>query len=271
MGFALILHGLFGNNSQTAASDIVQSVTNNILQTSAEQCTSSCSQVQSGNTIICIDCDASVIGETAQCEANAACTMNQNLDSQIKVLMKAYSKQAQKIQHSIFDFGSLTRQSISSTIDQNINNQVTQILSSECQANSDTIQRNNITYVNGNTGKADVIGLSSTGNAEANCMMQNLGKSIAFTTSVATNDQDQSFENAFASIIIAIVLMLVLGGIVLIIVLGLFGGGAAVVATKTLAGSSSKSTTPSAASTAAKTIASNPDLLTAAAETAAMA
>ena len=268
MGVALILHGLFGNNSQTAASDIVQTVTNNIVQVSADQCTSQCSVAQSGNTIICIDCDANVIGETAECEANAACTMNQTLDSQIKVLMKAYSEQTQSIQHSIFDFGSLTNQSVSSTINQNINNQVTQILTSECQANSNTIQNNNVTYVNGNTGKADVIGLSSNGNAEANCMMQNLGKSVAFTTAVATNDQDQTFKNAFASIIIAIVLMLIVGGIVLVIVLGVFGGGAAIVATKTLAGSS-KSSGPSAASTAANTIASNPDLLTAAAMTAA--
>ena len=153
--------------------------------------------------------------------------MNQTLDGEIKVLMNAYSQQQQSTQHSIFDFLSTNKQSISATIDQNINNQITQVLSSTCQANSTQIQDGNLIIVN--NAKSDVVGLSTTSNANSTCMMNNLGKSVAFSTTSATTKQSQKSTNAFAALMITIAILLIVGGIILIIVLVVFGGGAAVI------------------------------------------
>lgn len=225
----VVVGGLFGPSSQTEAVDITQNVTNSILQESQEQCKSSCTTEQSGNTIIINDSTVKSVGITSTCQANAACTMNQTLDAQIKNLMNAYAQQKQSTQHSIFDLLSSNKQSTSAIINQNINNQITQVLSSTCQATSTQIQDNNLTIVNDS--KANVVGLSATGNANSTCMMNNLGKAIALNTVSATTKQDQIFKNAFAAIMITIAILLIVGGIILVIILVAFGGGAAVIST----------------------------------------
>lgn len=254
----LFLGALFGKSTQEQSIDLQQQVSNSILQESQEQCKSNCTTEQSGNTIIINGGTVKSVGITSTCQANAACTMNQTLSGQIKVLMQAYAQQDQQTTHSIFDLLSDNKQVSSATIDQNINNQITQILSSTCQATSTQLQNNNLIIVN--NAKSDVVGLSATGNANSTCMMDNLGKSIAFTTATATTKQSQVFKNSFAAIIITIAILLIVGGIILIAVLVLFGGGTAI-----LSGSKKSTTT---ASPIASALAQDPTAIEAALETA---
>lgn len=206
-----------GSNNANVAKES-ESVQNNILQASFQQCKSDCTNISSGNTVIFNGSNISGdVDFNQSCSATAHCIMEQQLQSQVQNMMSAIAQQQQEVEKSILSF-TVANDVNYSEINENIVNSITQILQSSCQATSSNITNDNLVILN-NTNVEGSFSFSQTGNATANCTMNNLARQVAFNQQQAKTNQTQKIESIFAIIAIAVIVVVIVGAIIVFLTL----------------------------------------------------
>lgn len=200
-----------GNLFSAQVNQNTQKSMNEVYQSSSQSCTASCSDIQSGNVIFLDGTTSGDISFTQNCTANANCMMDQALQSLTDQLLTL--KQGNQTEANLFgggiNFGSVNL----NLSDQEIKNQVTQIMSSLCTADVNNVQNGNIVYArNSKTGK---ISFTQSGNANADCVMQNAATAKANLSASATQ------SNAVVAGGIGGIIGLVIFIIILAIILGI--------------------------------------------------
>jgi hypothetical protein len=215
------------NQSNTAK--LIQSVTDNIFQSTQEICTADCTAIQSGNTIIISGSDTGNVNLTNQCSASASCAMNQQLNNQVSSIMSALAEQentTSSLWPVSFKFDNKNNKV---TIRQAITNNITQLMQSICQSTSDNIQDNNVIVFTDSSGGN--ITLSNKGSANSTCTMNNVARQVAFNQQTSKTNQTAEITSVFTTIIIIIVVLIIIGALVALLFIGpvglrnLFGSG----------------------------------------------
>lgn len=192
------------------------SIQNDLMQVTQSSCRATCQSIQSGTTVVIND--STVLGGitlTNECSANIACVMSQTLSSNVDNIMSSMVKQAQVASNNFFSF-TFKHQSNKATINDHISNNITQIMTSTCQASATALQTDTTVLVNKSTITGGIT-LANRGNASANCTMNNTGKIVLYNKQQATVDQEQKIFNIFAIIALVILICIVLYAVVTII------------------------------------------------------
>lgn len=177
-------------------------------------CEATCEQVQSGNTVFLDGSTTGNITFNQTCAANAQCAINNEIDNLITLTQGLL--QGNTTSASLFpNFGSVN----SNNASQSISNQVKNIISNSCTANVDQVQANNLVYArNSTTGD---IAFTQNGNANANCIMNNIARAKVNLNQEAS--QSNTVGLAFGGIIGLIILIIIV--VVIISALRKGGGG----------------------------------------------
>ena len=205
-----------GTTNESRAKEI-QSINNDIIQESSEKCMATCVNIENGNSAIFdgATIDGNLTGFKQVCKVSTSCVMTEQLNSQIQDVLESVAKQTQQLDSSFLSIFADTHNKTKATIEQSINNSVTQLLNSSCTATASNIQNNDMFVLSNSTVLGGVIAFSQTGNPTASCTMNNLGKIKLFNKEQAEISQEQRIENIFVAIIAMIVAALVIGGILL--------------------------------------------------------
>lgn len=208
-----------GNSSRAKA---IQTINNNTVQESSTTCTATCQNTQNGDTTIfsgtTVTGDISAFSQV--CKVSSSCVMTDQLSSQISDTLKSIAKQSQQMDSSITSLFADTHNHEKATLEQSINNSVTQILNSSCVATSSNVQNNDMFIMTNSKALSGVIAFSQTGDPTASCVMNNLSKIKLFNKETATISQTQRIENVFVAIVAMVVAALVIGAILLFLYFG---------------------------------------------------
>ena len=193
-------------------------ITNNMFVAEENVCTGTCTAVTDNTTIVISD--TTIFGGVtvkSQCTANVACVMNNQLSLQVKDIMSAAAQQSQTTESNFF-LSKISGQSNSADQSLNINNNITNIMTNTCQANSSSLTANTNVLITGSTIDGSVV-VGSSGNAQADCTMNNVSNIVVYNQQQATADQSQRQYNTFAIIAIAIVIGLIVFAVIIFLVL----------------------------------------------------
>lgn len=204
-------------------------VSNNMFTTATDVCTATCQQIQTGNVTV-IDgldnssCENSGFTINSQtCTPTTECYMNNNLSSAVNTILEATGQQTASTQQSFFSF-SFANITNSASVEENITNTVSQIMTTTCTADNQQLQANNVTIAENLTGVCSFGVNSQSGNPSTACTMSNLSKLQVFNCGQAGLDQSGKVTSSFASIFVAIAIaLIVMGGILLLVILGVGG------------------------------------------------
>lgn len=208
-----------GAQSNTAKE--IQTITNNIFESSQEVCVAKCTAIQSGDTIVISGSNVGNVTLTNQCEASASCAMNQSLSSQITAIMKAMSQQSNTSSDLWPISIKFNAQNNSLTIRQAITNNITQTMEAICQSSDTNIQENNVIVVTNSEGGN--ITLSNKGSANSTCTLNNVARQVAFNQQTAKTNQTNKITSVFTTILIIIVLVIIFVALIILLFLGPIG------------------------------------------------
>lgn len=182
-----------------------QKTLNDVYQKSEQTCSASCSNVQSGNTVFLDGTTSGDITFKQVCSASASCVMNNTVQSVLEALQSL--KQKNKTEANMFG-GGFNHMSVNLNLsDQELENRVKQIVSSNCTADVDNLQSDNMVYArNSTTGN---ITFEQNGNAQADCIMTNLA--IAKANLQQQADQSNSVVAGGTAAILAFMIIAVVG------------------------------------------------------------
>jgi len=212
-----------GSNQSSSAKAILNDA-NNLYENSSSACIATCTSiVNRPTTVVSNTSVGGNINIQAQCNASASCVMQSTLDSSVENIMSSLSQQENVTTQLLpiaFDFNN---KNTSSTISQQITNNITQNIQSICQATNTTLVNNPTTvFSNDKIGGSINIG-TNQGSASANCTINNLSRIRLFNQSTSRNAATTSQSNVFGTIMIAIVIIIVIGAIILVIIIGPMG------------------------------------------------
>jgi len=208
--------------------DVDQNVMNNILSETSTVCAASCTAVQSGDVIVVQNSSiGGGIGFTESCTVNASCVMNNSIDTQIQNILSSITQQSNK---AVTDFlGDLAwnDQTNSANFKQNVTNNVTQVISSTCNADIAFSQNNDLLYVS-NTGASGFVGFqigaNNSASANASCAMSNTSRTVVYNNVQAQANQSNTDIGVFAMIAMAVVVVILIGGLIMLIMSARGGG-----------------------------------------------
>lgn len=203
-------------NVNTNVARAVQRVNNDVAQISEEVCRADCQNIQSGNTIIISGSTTGDVMFNQQCRPKATCVMNQTFTTRIQDILDSLQKQTASTQSAFLSFVVNSNTNVAD-VEQTITNQITQLLSSTCQASSQQLQTDNLIYVKDST--TGNIGFNQAEEPTTACVMNNIGRVVAYNDMVAKSDQTSKTQSIFVIIVIAIVAMVVLCGLMLLLFL----------------------------------------------------
>ncbi len=193
-----------GATASVSVATTVNTARNQTYQEANNICKASCSQINTGTTIVLNNTTAGNITFTQECTANASCYMKNALDSVVVAVQKAVA--ASNATPSLFPGISLNVSA--STSVQTINNQLTQIMNNLCTARVDQETSDTMIYATDST--VGNIGFVQTGNASADCVMENAGRmKIQLQQQGSTTAQAGTSTAAIVAIVIAIVVITV--------------------------------------------------------------
>lgn len=211
-------------NDTDVKTDITNDNTNQILTNANSACTSTCTNVMSGNIIICDGCPGVDAPQT--CDTTTQCIMVQQLDQQLENFMSAIANQDVKQTQGMFSFD-FSETDLKTNIKNGFNNSLTQIMNTTCGTNTENIRTNNIIVVKDST-NGEPINLAQSGDVNSNCTINNLSKIVSKSDFDASSSQSLVQRNALVMIIVGIVAILIIA--VLVVVVGVLGlGGLGVV------------------------------------------
>lgn len=205
-----------GVQSNVAISN--QTIQNNMLQSTSNVCKSVCTNTRNGGQVIIKDgTNWGELDLSQSCTANSTCIISTNMSSTVNNVLDALLKQQQSAQQSVFAF-TLQVQTNVTDLEQNIQNNLTQVINSSCQASATNTQNNPFVYI-GNSNNMGKINLSQAASSNASCQMTNVAGIQLTNEATAKIDQGQKITSVMA--IIALVIL----AIIILIIVFLFKGG----------------------------------------------
>jgi len=197
-------------NANTNSAKAEQNINNDIIQSSRQSCTATCTNVFSNNTIVI---SGTTIGGnlsfSQSCTASASCIMTQTLDTNVENILK--STLSQTAEAPAMNFNANANTNISD-IRQSIKNTIQQTMISSCNASIVNLNSGNFIFLANSSVGGDV-SFTQSGDAIANCSMENTAKTIL--TNKATSDIKQTaktndiFGGAFGFIIALVAVLIV--------------------------------------------------------------
>lgn len=217
--------GIFSAPSQSGK--LIENAVNNISQTSIESCNAlGTAQVDNSNIIINGARVGGNVGITSAVILSNQCVMQNSLDTNVENILNASANQTQ-LQESSFLTWIAPGEKNNVTVQQDVTNDISQVLSSTCSSSaSSNIANSNVIVNNSSVGGNVMISASTTVNNQ--CNITNLGRIISFNNLQGNITQSQTSVDVFGLIalsIIAVVFIIVVIILILIFLPLLRGGG----------------------------------------------
>lgn len=215
-----------GNNTSVAIRSN-QDISNGMLQESKQECEANCTNTMTNTTVVTIGGSGNADIKQECSITGISCIMKASFDTQIENVLKSMLAQSSSSMSGFsLDFSNISQEV---SLNQVIRNQVTQIMSSSCNFNSENTMQNLYFYTQDHTGN---FSLSQSGAvSNSSCNMDNVAKISTYNTAIADVSQKTSIVNIFSMIFIVIIVCCVMGAIVIIVFL-LTGGVEKVIASK---------------------------------------
>ena len=127
----------------------VQSISNDVRQSSLSSCINSCSNTRTSLTVSVIDSTLQLLDLSQVCSVvSSSCVLKTDLDSSIENILSSTSKQSQQKEMDLLsiDFGSYNQ---SIDINQQFRNNISQVMSSTCATTSSNTDINPTIVVQG--------------------------------------------------------------------------------------------------------------------------
>ncbi|QIN54323.1 putative membrane protein [Cedratvirus kamchatka] len=218
VGIGVAVGLFFSGDESSLYANYNQEVNNDVYQNLNSECQARCESAIRGVQVVLIDTKVDGgIRFSQLCPANAACTINQSVDSAATSTLSAIAEQSSIIQNSLLSIGgSKSTQEIN--IEQRVKNQISQVLNSSCQANSTSIIENVLIYAKGGEiGKEGVQflqGVEGVSGANATCSMNNTAKIALYSNLAAQTKQTSTILSWTAGI------LLIIGAVIVFAILG---------------------------------------------------
>jgi len=196
-----------GITASVSTSTTVNNARDTTYQEANNSCTASCSQLNSGTTIVLNNTTAGNITFNQECTANASCYMQNALDSAVVAVQKATA--ATNATPSLFPGTSLNVST--STSVQDITNQLTQIMNNLCTADVQQVTSDTTIYATNST--VGNIGFVQNGNATADCVMENAGRMRVQLQQEGTATAQAGTSSAVVMAIVVAIIIIVLAGV----------------------------------------------------------
>lgn len=184
------------NQSATAETD--QSILNNIINDSSEECNATCNNNVKDMVFNISGSGAEQFGITQVCSANANCIMKTQLTTNIQNVLDSMVKQQQSASKGFLPSLSGNNQETTAITRQNINNQISQIMQSSCNALTSNTAVGNIVNISNNETNPNntkkVVGVTQTGSANATCSITNVGNIVVSNKETSTISQSQTIQ-----------------------------------------------------------------------------
>lgn len=207
-----------GTNTDESAT-LKQTVTNNILQSTNQVCRTSSNVQITGNAIIVSGGTVKGnVGITANgTQASAACMMSSSMNSNVSTLLSSIAQQSNTTFTDMLGDLSFNNTNEDVDIEQAVTNNITQIMNSTCQTNSNISVSDNYIYV-GDANVGGSVGIDvSNSSATSSCTMNNVSSAVAYNQAQASSDQSNTTIGMFALFGLAFVLILIIGGIIVLL------------------------------------------------------
>lgn len=201
-------------NLETTVSNSTQTITNDFLNSSNQQCISWSQNVVSDATIIANKSRIRNIEIIAQGTADLGCTINQQVTTSVTSQLVAQATQEANIDSSFLQLTRNIAVSVSNQ-SQSLYNNVSNITNSTCGSIQQSTVDNGLIIANEVRGGR--IGIEASGNASANCSLTNMIALEAYNQGVNTTSQTSTIEAGFGGLIVAIIALIILIVIIVII------------------------------------------------------
>lgn len=204
-----------GNHTSNAV-NLQTSYVNDMLQASQNTCSASTTASVSGTVVVISGNVSNVVTGNAYARgANATCSMNNSVNTQVSNMIQNTVSNSTSATTGILGT-LLTYQTTndSNDIEQSIVNNISQVLTNTCQANSMAdVSQNYLFYQNkGSTVSGNFIGYNAVSSqVAASCAMQNTSKIVTYNqaSNKVSNVQKYATVGAIFAAVLAVVVVLV--------------------------------------------------------------
>lgn len=213
---------------QTNIAVTEQNFTNNILQSSKNDCWANTTSNTDNNVVIA---DGTIVGGNfigvqTSTNTDASCVITSTMETTVDDILKSIIQQTNQSSNSLFGGFTFSGNTNVFNARQTVVNNITQLNETVCAANTVKTTNGNYIYSRNQSVFGDFIGVNSNSESTASCTMNNTMKNSVYNEAQASNNQDNQIQSMFVAIIAAIAS--VIGGIVLLGFLLLGGGTVAV-------------------------------------------
>jgi hypothetical protein len=171
-----------------------------------------------------VNISGSFTGVAATTSTDATCIMTSTMDDQVSNIMSAIAQQTNQAETDIFSGLSFSNQRNTFNSNQTVTNNISQINTALCAANTTVSTSSNYVYVTNSTVGGDFVGVTSDAASSANCSMTNYMKNVTYNQAQASATQSNSVVGMFGTllgaittiviiIVIAVVIMFSVGSI----------------------------------------------------------
>lgn len=205
-----------GVNLSRETSDKTENDSTDIVQKSRAVCQARCDEEQSNNVYFINGSEIKGdVNFSQTCQANASCTINNQIDANVANLLATSVTQNQTNPNWSLGY---SVQVSKDTLNETIKNTVTNIIQTACRADVEQTQDRNIYYVSDSTIGGD-LNYTQSGSANASCIIDNMSKTTVYNDVQSSSDQTQVTKDTFSAMIIAIVICVLIGIGILIFVM----------------------------------------------------
>lgn len=209
-----------GNNSSNTTS-VQQSFVNDVIQNNQQLCESTSVQISDNTTIIAngVNVKGNFIGVQLGTQTTADCLVQSQMSSTINNILKSISEQQNKANTDLFNDFTVNSSTNNYNVTQAVQNNISQINESLCDASDIQTTNNTYIYVSG-TIDGNFIGVTTSTTPKASCIMTNTMKNATYNSAQSSSKQLNKITGMFAGLLAAIglVIALVIGLIIFAVV-----------------------------------------------------
>lgn len=196
---------------------------NNFTQNLDSTCSANCNITVSDNSVI-IGTGSSVgditISAGNGCQADATCSMTQSADATVNnIISNMLDQEVTAVTDLFGDFQS-SDLSNSTEVISSITNNITQISSQTCQANSSVSVNDNTVYIGSGSSAGDITISGGNGSsATASCSMYNMAKISAWNNLQTKDKQNGTTVGMMSMVFVVIIVLVIVGGIIAVVLI----------------------------------------------------
>lgn len=229
-------------SSQSNISKNLFNSSNNVWESSSQVCTGSCNAAAVGTRIVAYGRNGD-INVGAYCTANASCAMQSTLETTVSNIISTAAAQ-QNSTKTVFPFSARFDAKKNKVVNvSNITSNLTQVMQSSCQANSNTLVANTTIIASSSRtsgptkGNINVISGNPPGkdgySANASCTITNISRAQIFNSAQLDQNGSNAQAGGFGAILMMIIIIIVIGVVAVILVTGVKGATSAMSGSKT--------------------------------------